>query len=362
MNEFDPAKAHAGLAIEHGRQLTRARFSPCGKFVAAGGLDRAVHLWELESKAHTAFAGHASWIGALAFHPDKRRLFSADYHGAIRAWDYTAPDAPPLFTIAAAHPDAIRALAVTPDGALLLSAGDDAIERAWSTTDGKLAREFPGHDGPVFSLATHPGDGSFVTGDLRGAVRQWRADGTLARTLDAKLLHTRKEDFIADVGGVRSLAFNADGSRLAVGGLRDMESNTFCPGTPAVLVFDWNTGQAAPPLRMAQKADGPINGLRWLRDGTLVGACEHLNAPTQMSFWQPDKAPEPFHSFVGESAYDLDLHPDGLRLVAPHFVSKGSGGNGARDPHREKYIANAARIRVVNLWAAPSARAVEHSK
>lgn len=31
-------------------------------------------------------------------------------------------------------------------------------------------------------------------------------------------------------------------SRLAAGGLRDMESHTFCPGTPVVLVFDWATG------------------------------------------------------------------------------------------------------------------------
>jgi hypothetical protein len=47
----------------------------------------------------------------------------------------------------------------------------------------------------------------------------------------------------------------------------------------------------------------------------------------------------------------MDLHPDGMRLVAPHFIGKGSGGNGARDQAREKYIANASLIRVVNLWA-----------
>lgn len=353
MNIFDPAKAHVGLAIEHPRQLTRARFSPCGKFAAAAGLDRRVHLWDLASQAHAMLAQHSTWIGGLAFHPDQRRLFSADYHGVLHALDYTNPGSPPLCTISAAHPHAIRALAVTPDGALLLSAGDDSIVRAWSTADGKIVREFPGHTGPVFSLTVHPHDGSFVTGDLFGAVRHWRPDGTLVRTLDAKLLHTRKDEFIADVGGVRCLAFNADGSRLAAGGMREIESNTFCPGTPAVLVYDWATGAAAPPLRMAQKADGPINAVRWLRDGTLVGACEHLNAPTLMSFWRPDNAPEPFLSVPGESAYDLDLHPDGLRLVAPHFVGKGSGGNGAREKAREKYVGNGGLVRVVNLWVKP---------
>ena len=78
--------------------------------------------------------------------------------------------------------------------------------------------------------------------------------------------------------------------------------------------------------------------------------------------WQPDKAPEQFFSLAGESARDRDLHPDGMRLIAPHFIGEGSGGNGARDPAREKYIANAALIRVTCLWAAPSAQAADNSK
>ena len=51
-----------------------------------------------------------------------------------------------------------------------------------------------------------------------------------------------------------------------------------------------------------------------------------------------------------------------MRLIAPHFIGEGSGGNGAREQAREKYIANAALIRVINLWAASSARAADNSK
>jgi WD40 repeat protein len=349
MDTLDTSKAHAGMAMEHPRQLTRAGFSPCGKFVAAGGLDREVHCWELETKAHTARGGHASWIGALAFHPREPRLYSGDYHGGIRAWDFAQPEAPPLFTIENTHPGAVRALALLGVEPLLISAGDGPVVRAWNPQDGKALRDFPGHFESVFALATH-GD-TLATGDLRGAIRLWKPDGTLVRTLDASALHTRKEDFIADVGGVRSLAFNADGTRLAAGGISSAESNTFCPGTPTVLVFDAASGAVVATLKMKGKGDGYINGLRWLPDGALAIAGEHLNAPTQMTFWRPEKEEAPFHTVTGESAYDLDLHPDGLRLVAPHFVSKGSGGNGARSKHREEYKWNAAQVRVVNLFA-----------
>ncbi len=269
-----------------------------------------------------------------------------DYHGTIRAWDFAKPEAPPLFTIENAHPGAIRALALV--GPLLISAGDDTLVRAWNARDAKPVRDFPGHFASVFALATH-GD-TVATGDLRGAIRVWKSDGSLLRTLDASALHTRKEEFIADVGGVRSLAFNADGTRLAAGGINSAESNTFCPGIPTVLVFDTTSGAVVATLHLKGKGDGYINGLRWLADGALAIAGEHLNAPAQISFWRPEKEAVAFHSLVGESAYDLDLHPDGLHLVAPHFVSKGSGGNGARSKHRDEYKWNSALVRVVNLF------------
>ena len=51
-----------------------------------------------------------------------------------------------------------------------------------------------------------------------------------------------------------------------------------------------------------------------------------------------------------------------MRLVARHFIGKGNGGNGAREQAREKYIANAALIRVSYLWAATSAQAADNPK
>lgn len=351
---FDSSKAHlAAPPILHERQLLRARYSCDGALIAAGGLDKLVHLWETATGRHYTLPGHATWISALVFHPASPRTFTADFHGTIHAWDAMKENSPPLFTIAADR-NMTRALAMTANGEHLLSVGDDAVVRIWDGNSGAPIREMSGHQGGIFSIAVHPDGKHAVTGDLFGRVIQWELDtGKRVREFDATALHTRKEDFLADVGGVRCIAFNHEGSLMACGGLSKAESNAFCPGTPLVLVFDWETGARRHELVLSVKSDGPINGLRFLHDDTLVGCGEHLNAPTALAFWKVDQ-PAPFHKIEADSTYDLDLHPNGRALLAPAFRAMGAGGNGARKQLKEKYLPNAAQLLICNLWANPT--------
>ena len=360
---LEPQKTHLGPTFKHEHQLIRARFSPDGKLIAAAGLDKIIHIWELESGQARSLGGHATWISSLAFNPKDGHLFSADFHGTIRCWDCAGAGTEPLFTITGADANVTRALVVTTDGAHLLSGGDDGVVRKWSTKDGAKVAEWPGHKGGIYSLAVHPSEGVALSGDLFGVVKQWDvATGKVIREIDAKPLHTRKDGFLADVGGVRTMAFDAAGGLLACGGLNSAESASFCPGIPMVVVFDWKSGKQKQQLKLANKSDGPINGVRFLSDGTLAGYGETQNgAPTELAFWKPEKA-EPFQSLKGQSAYDLDVHPDGLRLLAPLFVPTGSGGNGARKSHLQKYLPNAATVQIFNLFADPKPAATKKGK
>ncbi|MFM1560806.1 MAG: WD40 repeat domain-containing protein [Roseibacillus sp.] len=347
--------------LKHDRQLFRAQYSPDGRYVAAVGLDRLVHVWDLsgETPAHRSFEAHGTWVSSLAFHPSEALLFTADYHGTIHCWEYEAgASAKPRWTVTKADADNVRALLVTPDGLHLVSGGDDAILKVWSTKDGKEITRMEGHEECVFSLAVSPDGIHLVSGDLLGSIRQWSVADSWkpVRELDAKLLHTRKDNFLADVGGVRSLAFDAEGRWLAAGGMKEAKSNAFCPGTPTVLVFDWATGGLKRELGIKGKSDGPFNALQFLENGTLAGHTEILHSPSELAFWNIEQ-PEPIHSMVNHSAYDLSLHPDGLQLLAAGYDPGGSQGNGAQKRFSEKYVPNGTALRTFSLFAKPANQA-----
>lgn len=343
---IDLKKVRETQSLAHERPLMCCAASPCGQFVAAGAQDEQLLLWRLDPLEKRLVQGHASWVSVAVFHTDRRHLLTGDLHGVLRCWDYQAVAAAPPGSVTVkpvwetvdAH-RWVQAAVAHPDGKRWITAGIDGEIRLWNAADGKPAGEWRGHDTELYSLAVHPNGQFLLSGDLLGRVHVWNvASGQVERSLDAKPLHTRKDDFLADVGGARSLAISPDGTLVAVGGMTDAESNTFCPGKPAVLMFEFSSGKLLRTLRPKQKSDGPIKGLAFLADGTLAAQGEHLNAVSSLEFFPPN-ATESAHAITRESGYGISLHPDGKRLAIPAFAPNGRGGNG-RHANPGEYVPN----------------------
>ncbi len=351
--QFDPTKIWESLSFEHDRVLTVCAFSPCGKYVVAGARHEDVQRWQLESGDRMPLVAHRSWVMAMAFHPDSKRLLTGDYHGVVHCWNYADAKPTPLWTIQDTGHGWVCDLAIAADGKYFATAGNDKMVKLWSSDDGKPVAEFAGHEHHVFSLAFAPDSQTFYSGDLLGMVHQWSvATGSVLRTLDASALHERKENYLADVGGVRRMAISPDGNLLACSGMTEANGNTFCVGKAAVLVFDLATGKLKQTLRPKTKMDGPLEGLCFLPDGTIAAQGQLLHSTTSIEFWKPDTA-EPFHVLKAPTGYSLHLHPDQLRLASACYQANGRTGNG-RHTDKTEYTSNNGALKVYSLFEQPN--------
>ncbi|HWG43563.1 MAG TPA: WD40 repeat domain-containing protein, partial [Gemmataceae bacterium] len=311
--KIDPAKTHLLKEYKHASPLLGCRFDPSGQFVFAGCQDNSVVRWQLDSAKKTLLASHKSWIRALAFAAKDKLLFSGDYAGRVLIWPMDAEQPKPIRTLEA-HRGWVRALAVSPDGKMFASCGNDHLVKLWSIPDGKLVRELVGHICHVYNIAFHPDGKHLVSADLKGIVKVWNlAKGEVERELDAKILSKYDPTFMADIGGVRSMALSADGGLLACAGITDV-SNAFAGvGKPIVVLFDWATGKQKVLLRPKVNFQGTAWGVVIHPAGFIAGVGGGNGGV--LWFWKPDNAQDFFRLTLPNNARDLDRHPDGRRLA-----------------------------------------------
>ena len=77
----------------HDGSVRAVTFSPSGKQMATGGIDRAIRIWDSARQVCTqTLSGHTGWVQALAFSPSGGTLASASFDGTIKLWNSEPTD------------------------------------------------------------------------------------------------------------------------------------------------------------------------------------------------------------------------------------------------------------------------------
>lgn len=61
--------------------------SSSGEFIATGGRDKIIKIWDNRGTCHKTLVGHDNWVRGLVFHPGGRYLLSVSDDKTIRCWD-----------------------------------------------------------------------------------------------------------------------------------------------------------------------------------------------------------------------------------------------------------------------------------
>jgi len=363
------------------RQLTRARFSPCGKFLIAGCYDQTVRRWQVqmpqaqepqeekkpEKRPQPEFkkkkkpeaqtgpkliewkrvTGHNGWVTALAFAPKGDLIYTADSWGQLRCWAYADENPKPKWTVKQAHDGWIRHLTVSSDGKRIATVGRDQHVRVWSADKGRKQLDLTGHDEDIYSASFSPDNKQLLSGDLKGAIQQWSlTEGKPVRRFDAGALFTTHR--IQEVGGVRVLRFLDDGKTLLAAGIGP-ETGGFVKGAPVMVLFDYQTGKMKKQIKIGASDQGYVFDVHEHPAGFLMfvasgqpgkGLFALMRLSDDKPFYQTTKM---------ANCHNLVMHPDGSHFAVT-ATNSGSNGNGRRLDKDGNYVGN---LTPIHLFAWP---------
>jgi WD40 repeat protein len=314
--KLDATKTHLYNEINIGSPLISCRYEPKGRFVFAGAQDFHVWRWDHAAGKKMQLKGADAWVRAIAFSLDGKTMLTGGYDGRLLWWPIDGDK--PARAIDAHH-GWVKSVAVSPDGKLIATSGNDQLIKLWAFADGKLVRTLEGHESPVYNIAFHPNGRQLASSDLKCNIFDWEiATGKLARKLKAEKMHTYDKLFKVDVGGARSMQFNADGTKLAIGGVTNVTHAFGGVQNPSVVMIDWKSGKNL----MQHLAKVTFKGIAWgisLHPNGMVIAGAGGHSGGQLYFWNKDGKNE-FHKFkLKDTCRDLHLSPDPTRFVTAHY-------------------------------------------
>jgi WD40 repeat protein/serine/threonine protein kinase len=294
----------------HAEAVRCAALSPDGKVLVTGGLDAALKLWRvkpdgtLDPEPRTLKDGHTDELWSAAFSPDSQRLASGGTDDPVLVWDVASGG------LRARLPGDNRqflSVVFSPDGKTLASGGRNGVVQLWDAATLTRLGQLMGHTGPVYALAFSPDGHTLASGAVDRTARLWHL-GPESRSLAPREGFSRL--VLGAEGRVRTAAFRPGGRLAATAGTR-------ADGTPEVRIWDTVTGREVPH---PPSPDRPINTLAFSADGLrLALGGESEGAAVQV--WDVAPAGDGWQvvrrwaDAPGEKVLSVAFAPDGRTLA-----------------------------------------------
>lgn len=144
LETFTPDKVGQG---SHSSWVLSLSWSPDGKFIASGGMDNLICVWQAISRdLERTLNGHMGWITSLSWEPCHieypcRRLLSGSKDGTLRIWDILVKKCVNILT---GHTKTVKSVRWGGEGRIFSGSADGTI-KIWSSFDGQLLTTLTSH-------------------------------------------------------------------------------------------------------------------------------------------------------------------------------------------------------------------------
>jgi WD40 repeat protein len=266
-----------------------------------------------------AFGHESGYVTGVAVALGGEVVVSGGYDGKLVWFD---PSEKKVIRTTAAHAKWIRRVVPSPDGKLVASIADDMACKLWDAATGKLVRELRGHQAMtphnfhsmLYTVAFSADGYRLVTGDKVGHVVVWDVEsGKPLTTCESPGMYTWDPvQRLHSIGGIRSLAFSPDGTRLAVGGMGKVGNIDHLEGKARLEVFELNGDAPGKSVWVSEsdKFKGLVTRLQFAPDGSWLlgagGAGEGF-----LMFWDVAAKKVLRQEKVGTHVHDFALNEEG---------------------------------------------------
>ncbi|KAG5852379.1 hypothetical protein ANANG_G00061770 [Anguilla anguilla] len=157
----------------HFNNMAALSYSPDGQYIATGGDDGKVKVWNTNSGlCFVTFTEHTSSVTAVTFTSRGFVIVSASLDGTVRAFDLHRYRNFRTFT--SPRPSQFSCLAVDSSGELVCAGAQDSFQVfLWSLQTGRLLEVLAGHEGPVSCLSFSPVRSVLASTSWDRTVRLW---------------------------------------------------------------------------------------------------------------------------------------------------------------------------------------------